>query len=423
MGRRMIAAAVVAAIAVGPATATSTATGRHSPADPDTYVTAWDAIGTQAVTAAGRTPPDGHVILAYTFVAVYDAVMAVHREYAPFAVDAHAPHGASAEAAVATAAHRVLVRYLPGQAATILDPAYEASMADIPPGQSKVKGMAIGEQVASTLLEMRKDDGFLTPATYTAPNPPIPGVWIPTATTPPIGTSVARMRPFALRSADQFRPDGPPDLDSWKWARHYNEVLRIGSLTSATRTEDQTVAAKFWAEAPVPQARQSLRLFVAEHGLDVVEAARFMAMVSVPVADGLIACFDAKYHYALWRPVTAIRAGDTDGNRRTRADAAWAPLVGTPNHPEYPSAHACLTPAIGLAMARFLGTNWIDYTIPSLTGLGDRHFNRPQDLEYEVSYARVWGGIHYRFAVEDGAVISKRTARYVLAHHFGKAHD
>ena len=157
------------------------------------------------------------------------------------------------------------------------------------------------------------------------------------------------------------------------------------------------------------QARASLRRFVLGHDLDVVQASRFMAMISVVYADALIACFDAKYHYAFWRPITAIRAGDTDGNAATVGDPAWSPLLpGTPNHPEYPSAHSCITPAGGRVIARFLGTQEINFTVPSLTGLGDRQYTRPSDLEYEVGNARIWGGIHYRSAVEDGVAIGKR---------------
>ena len=172
------------------------------------------------------------------------------------------------------------------------------------------------------------------------------------------------------------------------------------------------------------QARGSFRKFVLDHGLDIVQAARFMAMISVTYADALIACFDAKYHYAFWRPITAIRAGDTDGNAATTGDPAWSPLLPvTPNHPEYPSAHSCITPTAGRVIARFLGTQHIDFTVPSLTGLGDRHFARPKDLEYEVSNARIWGGIHFRSAVEDGIAIGKKVTNQVLDHHFQRAND
>jgi hypothetical protein len=230
------------------------------------------------------------------------------------------------------------------------------------------------------------------------------------------------MRPLALRSADVFRPKGPPALSSKKWARDYNEVKEIGSSTSTTRTAEQTLAARFWAEPPVQQAHGSFRKVVLDHNLDVVEAARFMAMISVVYADALIACFDAKYHYAFWRPITAIRAGDTDGNEATVGDSGWFPLLAvTPNHPEYPSAHSCITPAGGRVVAKFLGTKKIDFTVPSLTSLGDRHFARVKDLQDEVGNARIWGGIHYRSAVEDGIAIGKKTVNEVLAHHFQKS--
>jgi hypothetical protein len=410
-------ALLAAAVVLGGATKSSAHNQLNGP--PDTYVANWDAVATQAVGAAGLTPPEGHVLFAYVTIAVFDSVMAIKGGHRPFAVDVDAPRGASAEAAVAAAAHRILVHYLPAQAPTILDPAYASSLSTIPDGKAKTDGIAVGEQVADLLIAQRADDGFRAPATYTPPNPPIPGVWIPTAPTPPIGTSIGLMEPFSLDSADQFRPDEPPALGSKKWARDYNEVKEIGSSTSTTRTPEQTVAARFWAEPPVPQARGSFRKFVLDHDLDVVNAARFMAMVSVVYADAVIACFDAKYHYAFWRPITAIRAGDTDGNDATVGDPAWSTLLpATPNHPEYPSAHSCITPAGGRVIARFLGTNRIAFTVPSLTGLGDRHFDRPRDLQYEVSNARIWGGIHYRSSIEDGIKIAKKTANQVLAHHF-----
>ncbi len=419
--RFIVLALLVAAVALC-ASATSKATSHHPAGPPDTSVTNWDAVGTQAFSAAGLSPAEGHTIFAYVAIAVYDSVMSVRGGYEPFMVAVDAPAGTSAEAAVSAAAHSILVHYLPAQAPTILDPAYAASLTTIPDGQSKTDGIAVGNGIAALVIAVRAGDGFRTPVTYTAPNPPIPGVWLPTAPTPPVGTYLGLMRPFSLESADQFRPDGPPALDSKRWARDYNEVKEIGSSTSTTRTAEQTLAARFWAEPPVQQARGSFRKFVLDHDLDVVGASRFMAMISVTYADALIACFDAKYHYAFWRPITAIRAGDTDGNPATVGDPAWSPLLpATPNHPEYPSAHSCLTPAGGRVIARFLGTHQIDYTVPSLTGLGDRHFADVKDLEYDVGNARIWGGIHFRSAVEDGIEIGKRTVDQVLAHHFRRS--
>lgn len=401
----------------------------HGPGDglgsrlPDTTITDWDATGTAAFTAAALTPAEGHVIFAYVAIAEYDAVMAIKKHaYRPFAIRVPAPSGASPQAAVAAAAHAILAHYLPGQAATIIDPALVTSLAAIPDGEAKTDGIAVGEAVAAALIAQRADDGFRASYPYTRPDPPIPGVWIPTASTPPIGAYLPYMRPFALKSADQFRPDGPPSLLSRRWARDYNEVKEIGSRTSTTRTAEQTIAARFWAEPPVQQARGSFRKFILDHELGIVQAARFNAMVSVSYADALIACFDAKYAYALWRPITAIPAGDTDGNPATVGDPAWLPLLAaTPNHPEYPSAHSCITPIGGIVAERVLHTREIDFTVPSLSGLGDRTFATVQALSRDVADGRVYGGIHYRSAVKDGVTIAHEVADYVLDRNFRRA--
>jgi hypothetical protein len=410
----------VASVAIASQPVAGDAGRPASSGPPDTYVTDWDAIGVQAFSAAGLTPAEGHTLFGYVGIAVYDAVMAIEGGYEPFAVRVDAPDGASAQAAVAAAARRILLHHLPAQA-SIIEAGYTASLATIADGPAEDDGVAVGEHVAAQLLAQRADDGFRAPVTYTPPDPPIPGVWIPTGPTP-IGPYLGLMRPFSFDAADRFRPHGPPDLSSRAWARDYNEVKEIGSSTSTTRTPEQTLAARFWAEAPVQQARGSFRLFVEQHGLDIVDASRFMGMVSVVYADALIACFDAKYEYAFWRPITAIRAGDTDGNPQTVGDPTWSPLLaGTPNHPEYPSAHSCITPAGGRVIARFLRTSRIDFTVPSLTGLGDRHFATVGQLQDELGNARIWGGIHYRTAVEDGIGIGTRVTNHVLAHHFRRA--
>jgi hypothetical protein len=419
----LITAALFAALAVGLG-GTAAATGAHAqPASaPDTYVNYWDGVANQAFTAALTPPPDGSVISAYVGIAVYDSVTAIEGGYEPFAVEVDAPKGASSEAAVAAAAHAILVHYLPAQQQTILDPAYDQSLGTIPDGQAKEDGVATGDYVARVFIRQRADDGFRVPVAYTPPDPPVPGVWIPTALSPPLGAYMPNMTAFSLRRPSQFRPGGPPRLSSRRWARDYNEVREIGSRTSTTRTPEQTLAARFWGEPPIQQAHGSYRKFITDHRLDIVEASRFMGMVTVVAADALIACFDAKYHYAFWRPITAIHAGDTDGNPDTAADPNWLHLLAaTPNHPEYPSAHSCLTPATGRVIAKFLGTQDIDFTIPSLTGLGDRHYDRVSDLEYDVTNARIWGGIHYRTSVEVGTVLGEKVAHQVLAHHFHRS--
>jgi hypothetical protein len=207
-----LALVLVAAVAVLLGVAGTSSAHRKPAAPPDTYVTSWDAVGSQAFIAAALSPPEGFVIFAYVAIAVYDSVTAINGGYRPFANDVDAPAGASSEAAVAAAAHRVLAHYLPNQAPAIIDPAFTASLGTIPAGKARDDGVAVGEKVAGLLIAQRADDGFRAPFTYTPPNPPIPGVWLPTAPTPPLGTYLPFMRTFSIRSADRYRPDGPPAL-------------------------------------------------------------------------------------------------------------------------------------------------------------------------------------------------------------------
>ena len=361
---RLIAVALVVASAVGLDPPAASGGERRADGPPDTFVTNWDAVGAQAFTAAGLTPAEGFPIFAYVAIAVYDAVMAV-RARTSRSPSAPARPGASADAAVVAAAHRIFEHYLPTQEATILDPAYDASLATIPDGQAEDGRCRRGVRVANAFIALRADDGFREAGEYTPPDPPRPGVWVPTAATPPLGTYLGLMQPFGLESADQFRPDGPPSLGSRRWARDYNEVKEIGSRTSTTRTAEQTPAACS-GESHLFSRRAAPCAGRASHGSTSSQAARMMAMVSVAYADGIIACFDAKYDYKFWRPITAIRTGDKDGNGATVVDPAWMPLLGgTPNHPDYPSAHSCITPAGGEVMAEFLGTRHIDLTCPA----------------------------------------------------------
>ena len=411
-------AALVTTLAVTPASPATNESGGHR-FRTDTFVSAWDAVGQQAFTAAALSPAEGHVLFGYAGIAVYDAVMSVRHKYEPFAIRTNAPRGASPEAAVVAAAHRIYEHYLPAQEGTILDPAYDSSLATIRDGQSKLDGVAAGLRVANAFIALRADDGFREDVGYTPPDPAVPGNWVPTAATPPLGTYLGEMQPLGLESADQFRPDGPPQLGSRRWAREYNEVKEIGSRTSTSRKEWQTTAAQFWAEPPVQQAHLALRGVIEQRKLDVVQAARMMAMVSVAYADGIIACFDAKYTYEFWRPTAAIHSGDKDGNDATVGDPDWTQLLGgTPNHPEYPSAHSCITPAGGEALAEFLGTRRINLTMHSLAGLSDRHFETVRELTKEVGAARIWGGIHFRSAVDDGIRVARQTAAEVLDDNF-----
>jgi hypothetical protein len=395
---------------------------------PDTQIAQWDAVATEASLAVpGFTPLELIQLCAYLGIAIYDSVMAIDGSYEPFMVEQTAPSGASVDAAVAAAARTILLHHLTTPAAMdIIEDNYDAEVNAIPDGQAKNDGLALGASVAQEVLDLRANDGFRAPTPdYVSPDPPVPGVFIllppPPPPLGPIGRYLPAMTPWVLDSASDMRPNGPPALHTGAYANDYNEVKAYGAANSTVRTPEQTLAALFWGESPVVQARGGLRGFVLERELDTVKAARFLAMASVVSADAMIACFDAKYHYAFWRPITAIRAGDTDGNVRTIGDPNWTPLIPVPNHPEYPSAHSCVTPAAARVIARYLGTSQIDYTIPSLTGLGDRHFPHMRDLIAEVGDARVWGGIHFRDAVRDGTWIATRVTNHILAQHFQPA--
>ena len=313
-----VAVALLTAVTVALGGSAAGSAKSHPAGPPDTYVTSWDAVGSQAFSAAALTPPEGHTIFAYMAIAVYDSVMAVKGGYEPFAVDVDAPTGASAEAAVAAAAHRILVHYLPLQAPTILDPAYSASLATIPDGQAKTDGVDTGTNVADLLIARARRRR-------------LPGVGDVHAAEPadsrrldPDGAHAAGRH---LPRADASRSASTPRTSSGPTGRRRSTAPGGPATTTRSRRSARAPArrgppSRPWQPGsgrrpPVQQARGSFRKFVLDHELDIVGASRFMAMISVTYADALIACFDAKYHYAFWRPITAIRAGDTDGNPAT----------------------------------------------------------------------------------------------------------
>ena len=394
--RFIVLALVVAATALGAST-TSSATG-HSVAPPDTYVAAWDAVGTQAFTAAalspGRRPHDlrlrGDCGLRLgdrgqgRVRALRGRRRRTGRYFSRGGGGRGGPH------AFSFTTYRLRRRRSSIRRTQHRWPRSPTARRR-PTASPSVTG------IANLLIAVRAGDGFRAPVTYTVAEPADPGRLDPDgpdAADRHLPRADAAVQPRICRPVQARRPSGARQQDGGR-------ATTTRSRRSARARARRGRPSRPWQPAsgrrrPVQQAHGSFRKFVLDHQLDVVDASRFMAMISVTYADALIACFDAKYHYAFWRPITAIRAGDTDGNKATVGDPAWSPLLpATPNHPEYPSAHSCVTPAGGRVIADFLGTNEIDYTVPSLTGLGDRHFAVPKDLEEEVGNARIWGGIHY----------------------------
>ena len=382
----------------------------------------WNAYAAKAiVTVGGQVPPRALIRLAMVHLAIYDAVNAI--EGAPFEGYASVPavdRPASVEAAAATAAHDVLVALFPAQAGD-LDVQYAASLAALSDDIAKANGITVGQQAASAILIKRAEDGRDATVIYTPGSGP--GVWVPT---PPAFLAAQApetpfVQPFALNYASQFRPDPPFSLTSEDWARDYNEIKALGSAVGSSRTPEQTDIARFWSDNPPLQWNRAWRALSVAKGLGLADSARYFAMLTSASADALIACWDAKYYYNFWRPVTAIRAGDSDGNPETAPDAAWKGLIVTPNHPEYPAAHGCFSGASTETQKYFFGTEnvafWMDSTVAGVVNR-IRTYNRFSDALAEVLEARIYGGMHYRHSTRIGANLGKQVSRFTTTHFF-----
>jgi hypothetical protein len=392
----------------------SASTARAAPAGPNAVI-AWNTIAIRTI--ASQPAAAAFVYGAYVQAAVYNAVVAIEGGYQPYHSSISASPGASVDAAVATAAHNVLVNYFPLQQAA-LDSDYQNSLTTIPDSAAKTAGILVGAQAAGELIALRQGDGLNANIGFTMPAP-VPGVWqLPTGVNP-VTPWLSKLKPFMLDSTDQFRPAPPPDLTSSEWATEYNEMLIYGRSDSQVRTPEQTQIARFWSSVPFTQYNQSYQLVSSSRGLNAMQTARLMAMGNMVAADALIGCFDAKYHYLFWRPAFAISQGDTDGNPNTPGDPTFVPLLATPGHPEYPAAHGCATSAEAEVFTEFLGTQHIEVTIPStIPNIPARYFDSANDLTKEIIDARVWGGIHYRESVIKGANLGRKVAQWTLSRYF-----
>jgi hypothetical protein len=321
------------------------------------------------------------------------------------------------------AAYTVLSAFFPAQQAT-LDARYAASLAGIPDGPAKTAGIALGTEVATALLVERSGDGRNADVPYSFGSGP--GVYQLTPganpAAAPITRWLAQMRPFALETSSQVRADGPPDLSSAQWAEDDNETKAFGVQTGSLRTPEQTEIGQFYLENPGRQVNRWIREIAAAQGLSLVDGARFFGHFYVAAADAAIACFDSKNYYDFWRPVTAIRAGDTDANDATEADPAWTPLATTPPHQEYPGAHSCVTGTLSYVLEVFFDTKKLAFSLTSRSVPGVtvavHDFERTQDLRQEIIDARIYGGMHYRTSAVHGMVIANKAAHWVSRHHF-----
>jgi hypothetical protein len=415
-------ATLVAACAVLAAGATpapgyaKTATSGVSPK----MVLDWNATAVATTLAAGASQPVAALYVGFAQAAVYDAVVAINGRFRPYLASPVVRRPASPDAAAATAAYRVLVTYFPLQK-QMLDSAYAESLAAVPDGAKQDNGVSVGEQAAAALIAARTDDGRNAPGTYEPT--PAPGVWRPTppALLPALAPWLATTRPLLLNGPAQFRPGPPPALNSARYARDFDEARRYGAKNGSVRTAEQTEAALFWTENVPQQLNRTLRNLVVRLGLDLTDAARALVMGGTTMAEALIACWDAKYAYGAWRPITAIPAAGTDGNDRTTADPTWEPLLPTPNHPEYPSAHNCVTAALAATAVQLIGHEAIDLDVSSAVTGTSRQYRYVGDLEHDIVNARVWAGFHWRTSDKVGYQLGTDVATWALDRYFRPA--
>ena len=378
----------------------------------------------QIALSTALTTPGTQIYLTYVNLAMYDAVNAIDRRYQQYGPEFHGPRDASKEAAAISAAYQTLLNYFPGQAAA-LQAQYDAAIAGIPDCQAKASGIAVGQIAAARIVALRTGDGRGANVPYTYPSSPEPGVWIPTppAFVPPATPWVGQMVPFTMQSASQFLPvNGPPDLGSQQWAREFNEVKLLGAANSSVRTAEQTEIALFWTANPVATYFGAFGQLAIDRHLSLSKSARLLAMLSVAFTDGGIGCWNAKYHFSFWRPVTAIPNGAIDGNAETEADPAWLPLASTPPHPEFPAAHGCATGAIARTLENFFGTPNVKFSVNSaVTHTTHTYYNVGQ-LETEAYWARIYAGFHYRHSLDEGFQLGHRVAEQLNQNFFQPRH-
>ena len=393
------------------------AVGAPAPAHAN-VITDWDEKAVAVVMPPG---PGGVTQQVYTaqrmmgmvHAAMFDALNSIERRYRPYLAQLPADAATSKEAAAAAAAAAAAVlATIDAKTAGEMKTALGAYLASIPDGAAKSDGIKLGEAVAAKVLAARANDGFDAPDAYRPRT--APGVYVPTAIT--AASMWPDLKPFAMAKGSQFRPNPPISLESKEWATDYNELKDYGGQNSAKRTAQQTETARFWLMAGPPAYHPFVRELVTAKQMSVVDSARFMALVAVGLNDALIAVFDAKYHYNFWRPITAIRNGDIDGNSATDREATWQPIDNTPMHPEYPCAHCILSGSVAGVIKAALGSVDIpEIAITSRTAPGVTHrWTNMTAFAEEVANARIWAGFHYRFSTRVGTEMGLQIGEYIV---------
>ena len=385
-------------------------TGSIAKAD---IATDWNAIAIEAT----AVPPNSILqsrVLAITHAAMYDAARVINQKAALFATGIQPDGPSSLEAAVAAAAHTVLRRLAPAQSAAV-DAAYKSALSSVAEGPPKTNGVKLGQMVAEKLLELRATDGSTQKADIKLKDGPGSYQLTPPHSMQPILGHWGAVKPFVIRLDDSYKTQGPPRLDSAQFKADFDEVKLLGARHSSVRTADQTAAAVFWTVQTGVPWFAAARAAAAERNAAVLDNLRLFALLSVAVADSQVACFVDKYDRLHWRPITAIRAAAALKLPTLAGDAAWEPLLGTPPHPEYPSAHACFSGAAEAVLRGELKTDSVrvSITYPPVFGV-TRSFDSFSAISKEVNDARVWGGIHFRSADVDGHELGWRVGEAAL---------
>ena len=418
---RALTLVIVATVGVLAPSVAGTSAGAHphDAADP-AVITEWDAIAARTIFTENLTPaPSSNLYFGYISIAVYDAVVAIEGEYEPYNLQPRAHRHASPEVTAATAAYLVLKHHFPASVDN-LDADYQNYLSGVRNGVGRVQGIRVGTAAAQSLIQSREGDGLKAPITFDVE--PAPGIWRPTPDNnfaPFAVPWLGFVRPLALESAKQFPLPTPPLLTSEAYATDFNEVKDYGSRTSTVRDPVQTGIARFFSANPVAQYHASLRDAVTRRGLNIVESARAFALLGTSTADALITCWRAKFDVPTWRPITAIREADTDGNDATVADPTWTPMVTTPPYSDYASGHACVTGSTSNVFGYLFGENSLDIDIPALAeGTTTRHYDSTDAWDQDAMNARVWLGLHVRFSMGFANETAHKASDVVISTQF-----
>jgi hypothetical protein len=384
----------------------------------------WNRILNEAFAVPGAHPATIFFPRPYAMmhVAMFDAINSIELRYQPYHVRARAEPGASADAAAAQAAHDVLTALMPSQSARF-DAALATSLGAVSPAAA-ASGAAVGAAVARAILDLRQNDGWTrTPPEYVLPG--MPGYWQPTPPNNPAATlgHYPDVTGFVLDGSQQFVPAPPPALSSEQYATDFNQVKTLGSVNSTARTAEQTMIARTVAGVGTTTTPNRLwNLILADlarsRQLSGIDTARAFALLNMTTHDGLRVSFNGKFLYGLWRPVTAIREADRDGNPATAADATWLPLITTPPYPSYPGNISCIATASADVLTHVFGRDDIPFTVtwPDAAGaaVSTRSYNGFRQLADECAMARIWAGIHFEFDQSASKGVCTQVADYVV---------